>query len=319
MNEQEVIRGLLYLFLTVLGIPGNLVVIAAFSHIAYFDRKLLPADIIVLHLMVVNLTLVVQRCLFETLASFYVVNIFTDLGCKIVIFVYRTCRALSIWLTFVLSAFQCISIAPTGSKWSSIKLHAPQYLAGVFVFIWILNTFLSVPSVIFSSSKDSNTTSLNHSINIMFCFVKYPSELWKSSVGAVQIARDVVPMTLMLLANIFILVILYRHSKHAKQIRSAKQNQKESAEMRAAKTVVTLVTLYILFFGIDNILWVYTLSISETLATSIISDLRIFFASLYAAVSPIVIILSNRKVNNKLKCVAVDQSPQSCETVKTTV
>ncbi|MBN3273988.1 VN1R1 protein, partial [Polyodon spathula] len=289
MNEQEVIRGLLYLFLTVVGIPGNLMVISAFSHIAYFDRKLQPADIIVLHLMVVNLTLVVQRCLFETLASFYVVNIFTDLGCKIVIYIYRTCRALSIWLTFVLSAFQCLSIAPTGSKWSSIKLHAPH-----------------------------NSTSLNYSINIMFCFVKYPSELWKSSVGAVQIARDVVPMTLMLLANIFILVILYRHSKHAKLIRSAKQNQKESAEMRAAKTVVTLVTLYILFFGIDNILWVYTLSISETLATSIISDLRIFFASLYAAVSPIVIILSNRKVNNKLRCIAVDQAPQSCETVKTT-
>lgn len=66
--------------------------------------------------------------------------------------------------------------------------------------------------------------------------------------------------------------------------------------------MVTLVTLYVLFYGVDNGLWVYTLTVQQTMGSSLISDLRIFFASLYAAVSPIIIIVSNRKVNRQLGC-----------------
>lgn len=38
------------------------------------------------------------------------------------------------------------------------------------------------------------------------------------------------------------------------------------------------------------------------------SDLRVFFTSLHAALSPLVIIASNRKVNGRLRCVAQEKS-----------
>ncbi|MBN3323088.1 VN1R1 protein, partial [Atractosteus spatula] len=293
MDPQVVIRGMLYLFLVAVGVPGNLAVIWAFCHIMRSERKLTPADAIVLHLAAVNLLVAAVRCSFEALAAFGILYIFNNTGCKTIIFIYRTSRSLSIWLTFVLSTFQCISIVPPGS-WGSAALA-------------------------FTVSSGDNSTRTQYAINVEFCIVNFPSSTWKNAVGAVQVARDVVPIFLMVAASLFILLFLYRHSQQVKGLRSAKRTQKESAESRAAKTVVTLVTLYVLFYGIDNGLWVYTLTVTQTLSTSLISDLRIFFASLYAAISPIVIIASNKKVKSQLGCVKLEKGPLSVDTVLSTV
>ncbi|XP_037650585.1 olfactory receptor class A-like protein 1 isoform X2 [Sebastes umbrosus] len=296
MPSEEFVRGMLYLSLTVVGVPGNATVILAFLLLLYQENRLLPTDAIVLHLACVNLLVVGVRCLLETLASFCLVSIFGDVGCKAVIFVYRTCRSLSIWLTFVLSAYQCLSIAPPGSRWASARTLVAQYLGFVFLSLWLLNTCMSSAAILFSFGTKNDSSPTNHGINVQFCYVNFPSKLSKQANGAAQVGRDVVPMTLMTLASLIILVFLYKHSKQVKGLRSGSGVRVSGgAEQRAAKAVVALVTLYVVLYGVDNGLWVYTLTVRTTMTSSLISDLRIFFSSLYAALSPVVIIASNRK------------------------
>lgn len=303
MQSDQFIRGMLYLSLTVVGVPGNTALILAFLLLLYQENRLLPADAIVLHLACVNLLVVGVRCLLETLASFHLTNVFGDLGCKAVIFVYRTSRSLSIWLTFILSAYQCLSITPPGSRWASVRSLIAHYLAIVFLFLWLLNTSMSSAALLFSFSSRNDSSLINHGINVQFCYVLFPSKLSKEANGAAQVGRDVVPMALMTVASLIILVFLYKHSRQVKGLRSSSGGGGGSgAEQRAAKAVVALVTLYVVLYGVDNGLWVYTLTVSRTMRSPLISDLRIFFSCLYAALSPVVIIASNRKVNGRLKC-----------------
>ncbi|KAM3877751.1 olfactory receptor class A related 2 [Diretmus argenteus] len=305
MQSEGFVRGMLYLSLTVVGVPGNATVILAFLLALYQESRLLPADAIVLHLACANLLVVGVRCLLETLASFSQANIFGDTGCKAVIFVYRTSRSLSIWLTFVLSAYQCLSIAPPGSRWASFRTLAAHYLGFVFLLLWIINTCMSSAAILFSHGTQNDSSLMNHGINVQFCYVLFPSKLSKEANGAAQVGRDVVPMALMTLASLIILVFLYKHSQQAKGLRSNKSSSGGGggrAERRAARAVVMLVTLYVVLYGVDNGLWVYTLTVRKTMSSSLISDLRIFFSSLYAALSPLVIIASNRKVNGRLRC-----------------
>uniref|UniRef100_A0A673B4M6 Vomeronasal type-1 receptor n=1 Tax=Sphaeramia orbicularis TaxID=375764 RepID=A0A673B4M6_9TELE len=306
------VRGMLYLSLTVVGVPGNIAVILAFLLLLYQENRLLPADVIVLHLACVNLLVVGVRCLLETLESFYLTRVFGDIGCKAIIFVYRTSRSLSIWLTFVLSAYQCLSIAPPGSRWASARALVAQNLWVVFFFLWLVNTCMSSAAILFSFGTKNDSSLVNHGINVQFCYVFFPSKLSKQANGAGQVGRDVVPMTLMTLASLIILVFLYKHSRQVKGLRSSSSSGgggggggSSGAEQRAAKAVVALVTLYVVMYGVDNGLWVYTLTVKKTLKSSLMSDLRIFFSSLYAALSPLVIIASNRKVNGRLRCVAL--------------
>lgn len=306
MASDLFVRGMLYLSLTVVGVPGNTAVILAFLLLLYHESRLLPADIIVLHLACANLLVVGVRCLLETLASFQVADIFGDVGCKAVIFVYRTSRSLSIWLTFILSAYQCLSIAPPGSRWTSVRIVLAQYLGFVFLVLWLINTCMSSAAILFSFGTKNISSPTQNGINVQFCHVQFPSKLSKEANGAAQVGRDVVPMALMTLASLIILIFLYKHSKQVKGLRGG--GGSAGAEQRAAKAVVALVTLYVVLYGVDNGLWVYTLTVRKTMRSSLISDLRIFFSSLYAALSPVVIITSNRKVNGRLRC-AMQEKP----------
>ncbi|XP_042356946.1 olfactory receptor class A-like protein 1 [Plectropomus leopardus] len=312
MASEEFVRGMLYLSLTVVGVPGNATVILAFLLLLYQENRLLPADVIVLHLACVNFLVVGVRCLLETLASFRLAIIFGDIGCKAVIFVYRTSRSLSIWLTFVLSAYQCLSIAPPGSRWASVRAAVANYLGFVFLFLWLLNTCMSSAAILFSFGTKNDSSTTSHSINVQFCYVNFPSKLSKEANGAGQVGRDVVPMALMTLASLIILVFLYKHSQQVRGLRSSSSGGGggSGAEQRAAKAVVALVTLYVVLYGVDNGLWVYTLTVRKTMTSSLISDLRIFFSSLYAALSPVVIIASNRKVNGRLRCAIQEKAIQ---------
>ncbi|XP_023257998.1 vomeronasal type-1 receptor 3-like [Seriola lalandi dorsalis] len=322
MSSEQFVRGMLYLSLTIVGVPGNTVVILAFLLLLHQENRLLAADAIILHLACANLLVVGVRCLLETLASFRLANIFGDIGCKAVIFVYRTSRSLSIWLTFVLSAYQCLSIAPPGSRWASARAFVAHYLGFVFFFLWLLNTCMSSAAILFSFHRQNNSTLTNHGINVEFCYVHFPSKLSKQANGAAQVGRDVVPMALMTLASLIILVFLYKHSQQVKGLRSSSGvsgGGSSGAEQRAAKAVVALVTLYVVLYGVDNGLWVYTLTVRKTMSSSLISDLRIFFSSLYAALSPVVIIVSNKKVNGRLRCVAHEKPVQEKATSLSTM
>ncbi|KAM4613888.1 olfactory receptor class A related 2 [Polymixia lowei] len=312
MQSDELSRSMLYLSLTVVGVPGNIAVIWAFLLALYQENRLLPADAMVLHLACANLLVVGVRCLIETLASFRLADVFGDTGCKAVIFVYRTSRSLSIWLTFVLSAYQCLSIAPPGSRWASFRALAARYLGVIFLCVWVINTCMSSAAVLFSLGSRNDSSLMNHGINVQFCYVRFPSKLSKEANGAAQVGRDVVPIALMTLASLIILVFLYRHSRQVKGLRSGSGSGGGGggAEQRAAKAVVALVTLYVVLYGVDNGLWVYTLTVRKTMGSSLISDLRIFFSSLYAALSPLVIIASNRKVNGRLRCVVQEKRIQ---------
>uniref|UniRef100_A0A3P9J026 Vomeronasal type-1 receptor n=1 Tax=Oryzias latipes TaxID=8090 RepID=A0A3P9J026_ORYLA len=302
MPSEDLVRRGLYASLTIVGVPGNILVIMAFLLLSYEENRLLAAEAIVLHLTCANLLVVVVRCLTETLASFHVVNVFGDAGCKGVIFIYRTSRALSIWLTFLLSTYQCLSISPPGSYWASVRVLLAQNLVFVFLFLWVLNTTMSSGAILFSLSSKNDSSPTNNAVNLEFCFVSFPSDLSKEIFGAVQVSRDVVPMTLMTLTSVIILVLLYQHNQHMNDLHrnSNASGGRCGAKRRAAKVVVVLVTLYLGLYGVDCGLWVYTLTVKKTMSSSLISDLRVFFASMYAALSPLVIIVSNRKAGLSL-------------------
>lgn len=71
-------------------------------------------------------------------------------------------------------------------------------------------------------------------------------------------------------------------------------------------------TLNVIFFRIDNVIWIYMLTVAKL--SPMVADKRVFFSSCYASLSPIFIISSNKKVKSKLVCAAADQEQPSANT-----
>lgn len=298
MDLCVTIKGVSFLLQTGMGILGNTVVLLAYAHIICTEPKILPVDMILCHLAFANLMLLLTRCVPQTMTVFGLKDLLNDPGCKVVIYTYRIGRALSVCITCMLSVFQAVTIAPAGPRLSRLKPALPSLVLPTFAGLWLLNMAICIAAPFFSMAPRNGTVPA-FTLNLGFCHVDFRDSLSYVINGVAVSGRDFAFVALMVGSSGYILLLLHRHSR---QVRGIRRSHGGGAETRAAKTVVTLVILYVVFFGIDNVIWIYMLTVAKV--SPVVADMRVFFSSCYAALSPYFIISSNKKVKAKIVCAA---------------
>ncbi|XP_029948117.1 olfactory receptor class A-like protein 1 [Salarias fasciatus] len=303
MDLCVTIKGVSFFLQTGLGILGNAVVLLAYAHIIYSESKLLPVDMILCHLALANLMLLLTRCVPQTMTVFGMKDLLNDPGCKVVIYAYRIGRALSVCITCMLSVFQAVTIAPAGPCLSRLKPALPSLVLPTFAGLWFLNMAICIAAPFFSMAPRNGTVPA-FTLNLGFCHVDFRDSLSYVINGVAVSGRDFAFVALMVGSSGYILLLLHRHSN---QVRSIRRPQGSGAETRAARTVLTLVVLYVVFFGIDNVIWIYMLTVAKV--SPVVADMRVFFSSCYAFLSPYFIISTNKKVKAKIVCAAEQDLP----------
>ncbi|XP_043932200.1 olfactory receptor class A-like protein 1 [Protopterus annectens] len=297
MDISAFIKGVCFCLQTTIGVVGNSIIVKAFIQVAINERKMVPVENITSHLAFVNMILLLTRGIPQTMAAFGLQNILNHHGCVLIVFIYATVRALSVCITCLLSLFQSVSIAPTTCVWKCLRSKIPQYLIPCSIILWFVNMAASSGLLLYTTVPQNGTVS-NYAVNMGYCYVRYPDKVVYNVYGTIYTGRDIVIVFTMVAASSYILLTLYRHSKQVKGIRSSNHDPKTTAEVKAAKTVLCLVTLYVTFYGIDNIILIYV--VIKMYASTEIADLRVFFSSVYASLSPFVIIKFNRKIRKSL-------------------
>ncbi|KAL2077874.1 hypothetical protein ACEWY4_027378 [Coilia grayii] len=304
------IKGVSFLLQTGLGILGNVLVLLAYIQIVCLEPHLLPVDIILCHLAFTNLMLLLTRCVPQTMTVFGLRNLLNDAGCKVVIYSYRISRALSVCITCMLSVFQALMLAPAKPFWVRLKTRLPSLVIPTFAALWFINMAVCIAAPFFSIAPKNGTVPA-FTLNLGFCHVDFRDNLSYVINGVAVSTRDFIFVGFMLGSSGYILVVLHQHAQKAHSIRRSQAGA--AMETRAANTVVTLVTLYAVFFGIDNVIWIYMLTVDQV--PPLVADMRVWFSSCYASLSPFLIMTSNKKVKNRIMCVrASDQQQLSIST-----
>ncbi|XP_053560660.1 olfactory receptor class A-like protein 1 [Bombina bombina] len=309
MDLCMTIKSVSFLIQTSVGIAGNSFILLSYVAILFGDCKLMPVDIVLSHLAFVNLMILSTRGIPQTMTVFGMHLALDDTSCKIIVYSYRIVRALSVCVTCLLSVVQAIIITP-GTRWSIIKIKVTKYLILSLISIWLINIVVCIAAPLFSLVP-SGEKPLKFTLDLGFCHVRFPDQLGYIINGFAVSFRDFAFVALMVFASVYIIITLYRHRNQVQNIRRMAGARNAPNESKAAKDVLKLVLLYVIFFGIDNIIWIYTLTVSHV--PSIINDMRIFFTSCYASISPILIISSNRKIRNAIKCTLKTQRPAQTE------
>ncbi|KAM4701922.1 olfactory receptor class A-like protein 1 [Discoglossus pictus] len=298
MYSLLLLKAICFLILLLIGIPGNVFILLQFTYIKISEKKLLPTNIILMMLALVNFLVILSRIIPQFLNSIGVENLLNDTECKLVIYTYRVSRAMSICITSFLSCYQCILIAPTNRFWNYLKQRATQNVVVIILLFWSMN-FCIYPYSILNARTRRNITTSPYTLHLVYCdadFLNYKAYVIHGSIVSL---RDFIFVGLMSLASIYIVCVLIIHERAIKGIRSSERTKKRSAEYKASRAVILLVALYVVLFGLDNSMWVYTLTLSNV--SPDINDIRIFLASAYSTLSPIVIIVTNPKLQKSLK------------------
>ncbi|XP_075707281.1 olfactory receptor class A-like protein 1 [Rhinoderma darwinii] len=287
-----------FFMMMVIGIPGNVYILLKFTLIRLCEKKLLPANTILMALVLMNLLIVLSRIIPQYLHAIGLEHLMDDTRCQLFIYTYRVSRAMSICITSLLSCHQCILIAPSSKYWLYFKQKITHSVLTIIITIFCFNLVLYYSAIEYAQSNYNSTTSI-YSLHLIYCDMDYLTYYTYIVNGAIFAFRDFLFVGLMVLASSYIVYRLQRHKRLIKGIRSSDKGQGRSVEYIASRAVIFMVILYVVLFGLDNSMWIYTLTLSNVTAN--MNDARIILACSYSALSPIVIISTNPKLHQHAK------------------
>ncbi|KAG8589281.1 hypothetical protein GDO81_006331 [Engystomops pustulosus] len=298
MELYKLVKVATYSGITFTGVIGNILILSSFVMIAYEERRLAGSELILFHLCLANLLGYLTRIFPTILYEMGVKEHIDDAGCKVTAAVFRIFRGMAISLTCLLSCFQGAILSSAGAN-SILKVKIQDGMLPAIGFLYVMSIIVNTPFGMYAT-KPFNTTGLKYAYGPGYCIVVYPDKVSFEASGYVSFTLDLVLVLLMAVANCYILWVLRRHRMQVKNLRTSSTNRGQaSAEGQATRAVVTLVTFYVILYGIDNTIWFY-----QTLSThllALVTDIRVFFTMCYGSACPIVLLVFNRKIRNKLK------------------
>ncbi|KAF0883617.1 VN1R2 protein, partial [Crocuta crocuta] len=240
----------------VVGVLGNFWLFYHFTSLCLRGYGAKSTGLILRHLTLANSLVILSRGIPETMAAFELKSFLNDFGCKVVFFVHRVARGVSIDSTCLLSIFQAITINPWNSRWAVLKGKAPEYIGPSNILCWILNIILNIMVPVCVTDKWNNKNA-SRTMDLGYC----TSELHdKDTVLLYMIvisAHDVFCLGLITWASVFMVSILYRHRQQVQHIHRTQVSPASSPEIRATQSILFLVSTFVSFYTLSSIIHIY--------------------------------------------------------------
>ncbi|XP_057643353.1 putative vomeronasal receptor-like protein 4 [Chionomys nivalis] len=287
MKWNNIIHTIIFLSLAGPGIVGNILMFVRLVHTSTLGTEKKPVGIILIHLAFSNMIIICSTGIRDIATVFYFKNFLGDIGCKVVVFLARMARGLSICTTCLLSVVQAVTISPRITLWTKLK---PQTSWQVFQFLllfWVVNVLISSNLLCYVKSGNS----LNRSVPGMFighCYMLPSRHTIKWLFLSLMTLRDVVFQSLMGWSSGSMAHHLYEHHKCVLYLYSSRCAHNSPPEIRATWSVLILMTCFLFFYWAD---FIFSFYIGFTVTHDSISlNVKTFLELGYAGFGPYVLI-----------------------------
>ncbi|XP_046321935.1 vomeronasal type-1 receptor 4-like [Marmota monax] len=289
MAASDVAVGIIFLAQTVVGALGNSSLLLHYLVLYFTGCRVRHTDLILQHLIVANLLTLLCKGVPHTMAAFGMKGFLGDLGCKLLFYLHRVGKGMSIGSTCLLSVFQAIKISPGDSWYSELKVKSPNYIGFSIHLSWILYIFLNVmfPLVMTGKLSNRNITSLK---DFGYCYVVRREKTTGLLFAALLTFPDALCVGLMLWASSSMVLILHRHKQRMQHLHKT-VSSRSSPETRATKTILLLVSTFVSFYTISCICQICLALISNP--TWFLLNTTAVITGCFPAVSPFLLMSSN--------------------------
>ncbi|XP_007534356.1 vomeronasal type-1 receptor 4-like [Erinaceus europaeus] len=247
MVGRNVVLAVIFLFQAAVGALGNLSLLCQYFSLHFTEHRGRPMDLILKHLLFANCLTLLCKGVPHIMAAFGWRDFFRDIECKLVLYIHRVARGVSLSTTSLLSAMQAITISPWTSRWAGLKEKAPRYISICISMCWVFEMLLNVLFPIYVSSSLNNINTTNMKDFIFYSSVRHDQA---KDLGFAALLSFPVAMCLglMLWASVYMLLILHRHQQRVQHLHRNKVSSRHSPESRATKTILLLVSTFFLFY-----------------------------------------------------------------------
>ncbi|XP_008691317.1 putative vomeronasal receptor-like protein 4 [Ursus maritimus] len=287
------IKGPMFLFLSLPGIVGNIFVFVNYMCVFFWDTKKKSLHLILIHLAFTNMILLFSKVTLKTIERFGLKNFPDDADCKTFVYLERVARGLSICTSSLLTVVQATTISPRASVRASFKPASTCCTLSFFLFLWILNSLLSM-NLLYYMKNVSSLNSSQFGQSDRYCYFLPVGQTVRWMFLILMALRDFLFLGLMGWTSVYMVLILHKHHKHARYLQKPKVLYHIPPEIRAAHSVLLLMLCFLFFYWADCII---SLCVNSSLdSTSFVLMIREFLAVGYAILSPFMLMHRDRHV-----------------------
>ncbi|XP_036598824.1 vomeronasal type-1 receptor 1-like [Trichosurus vulpecula] len=292
MIYVDMLLGIAFFFQTGIGVQGNFFLIYLFSFLFFTGQRLRPIDLILIQLAVANSLVLLSRGCFQGLAALGLKNVLDDIGCKIVFYLHRVARGLSLSITCLLSGFQAIIISPHNPRWIKLKARVPRYIMPSIFFSWIFHMLQNIP-IIEKVKGPRGTGNISETKEYVYCSINVTTAISTSLHALVFSLPDAVCMTFISFTTGYKVYLLYKHHKRVQQVHTDRFSHKAFPETRATQMILLLVSTFVTFYLLNCILTgvMHSITCKPWLVHS-----SAFLAACFPMLSPFVLISSDPQI-----------------------
>ncbi|KAG3288538.1 hypothetical protein H1C71_024570, partial [Ictidomys tridecemlineatus] len=283
-------QGTVFMFLAGLGIVGNIFVLV--KYICILRSTMKSIHLILIHLAFTNMMALLTKGIMRTISRLVLINLLGDVGCKIVIYLNRVARGLSICTTSLLTVVQAITISPRASRWRRLQPRSAWHVLPLLLFCWILNSFIGMSLPFYIKNISSMNTS-KISKNNDYCYFESENRIIRWIFIVLMVLRDAGFQGVMGWASGYMVFLLHKHHQHVLHLQTSKLLHRTPPEVKAAKSVLLLMLCFLFFYWADCVASLYiTFSLGKD---SIALSLHEFLSVGYEILSPLVLIHRDRQ------------------------
>ncbi|XP_040823576.1 putative vomeronasal receptor-like protein 4 [Ochotona curzoniae] len=296
MIWSSFIQRAIFLFLTGLGIGGNLFLLVKHVHMIVIAPGKKATDAILIHLALSNIMTLCARVISVTLSAFLLSNFLGNIICKIVIYLNRVARSLSICTTCFLSVVQAITISPMNTLWRKFKPQTACQVLPHLLLFWVFS-FLISSNLLHYITAVNSTNESQFRTYIGLCYMLPAPQMVRWLFLCLMTLRDLTFQTLMGCSSGYMALYLYKHHKHVLYLQSSRYAKYPRPEIRATQITLILMTCFLFFYWTDFILSFYIgITLSEESATL---NTKMLLEVGYTSLSPFILISRDAK---QVKC-----------------
>uniref|UniRef100_A0A2I2ZJI2 Vomeronasal type-1 receptor n=1 Tax=Gorilla gorilla gorilla TaxID=9595 RepID=A0A2I2ZJI2_GORGO len=243
MASRYVAVGMIFLSQTVVGVLGSFSLPHHYLSLYCTGCRLRSTDLIVKHLIVANFLALLCKGVPQTMAAFGVRYFLNAIGCKLVFYLHRVGRGVSIGTTCLLSVFQVITVSSRKSRWAKLKEKAPKHVGFSVLLCWVVCMLVNIifPTYVTGKRNYTNITGSNNKIaqTLRAMLLSFP---------------DVLCLGLMLWASSSMVCILYRHKQRVQHIDRSSLSPRASPENRATQSILILVSPFVSSYTLSSLM-----------------------------------------------------------------
>ncbi|XP_052029764.1 putative vomeronasal receptor-like protein 4 [Apodemus sylvaticus] len=287
---MSLFKNVLY-FQAGLGILANTFLLFFYSLIILGHRPK-PTDLISCQLTFVHIMMFLTGGDIWLTDIFEALNIENDFKCKIIFYISRLMRGLSICTTCFLSVVQAVTISPSTSLLARFKHRLKMYMIYAFFCIWCFNLFYS-SNQIFYVGGFTNVSEINQMKVTKSCSLFPKNYIIRGLILTVSISRDIFLVGIMLTTSTYMVIILHRHRRQCKYLHSI-SHLSASPEKRATKTILLLVVFFVVMYWVDFI--ISSTSVLLWMYDPVTLIVQKFVMHAYPTITPLVQISSDKRI-----------------------